>query len=117
MRVWAWARVRARARVRVRARVSRARVDAREPRVGGERGHCGVQRGVDEHGERAAEHDDAHRAGHLVRLRVDDRLRRRHRTATAWGDAHVATVRGTYGTAEAGTRTQHVQYVAPLGDL
>ena len=27
----------------------------------------------------------------------------------------VATVRGTYGTAEAGTRTQYVQYVAPWG--
>ena len=29
--------------------------------------------------------------------------------STTW----VATVRGTYGTAEAGTRTQYVQYVAP----
>ena len=32
-------------------------------------------------------------------------------TYEAWG----ATVRGTYGTAEAGTRTQHVQYAGPWG--
>ena len=29
--------------------------------------------------------------------------------------ACVATVRGTYGTAKAGTRTQYVQYVGPWG--
>ena len=31
--------------------------------------------------------------------------------AAAWG----ATVRGTYGTPEAGTRTQYVQYAGPWG--
>ena len=32
-----------------------------------------------------------------------------------YGRYAVRTVRGTYGTAEAGTRTQYVQYVAPWG--
>ena len=32
-------------------------------------------------------------------------------TLGTWG----ATVRGTYGTPVAGTRTQHVQYVGPWG--
>ena len=36
---------------------------------------------------------------------------RRGTIVAAWG----ATVRGTYGTAVAGTRTPYVQYVAPWG--
>ena len=64
---------------------------------------------------------------HAVRGRDGDRVdarrarrERRHEAAALEVEAEAigtwgATTRGTYGTAEAGTRTQYVQYVGPWG--
>ena len=57
----------------------RAGVDAHQPRVRRERRHGLEKEGVQEHGRRAAQHDDADRSGNLVRLRIDYGLRRRDR--------------------------------------
>ena len=67
---------------------------------------CLCRHAADEAGHAA---QVAQPAAHEVLAQVQHVRPARLLVVSTWG----ATVRGTYGTAEAGTRTQYVQYAAP----